>query len=91
MVSVHNHALAIQVTMPPLPSFVDGKEFLVNDGPVAFSRRIFCTETLYRVQLPIRFLQQHGADRVITCIHINYEFLIDPQQAQHRCGTQLVL
>ena len=76
VVSVHYSALAIQVALPPLTSLVDGKEFFVNNGPVAFHRRVFCTKILHRVQLPIGFLQENCANQVITCIRINYEFLV---------------
>ena len=41
MVGVHYSALAIQVATPPLTSLVDGKEFFVNNGPVAFRWRVF--------------------------------------------------
>ena len=76
VVSVHYSALAIQVALLPLTNLVDGKEFLVNNGPVAFHRRVFRTKILYRVQLPIGFLQKHCANRIVTCIRVNYEFLV---------------
>ena len=76
VVSVHDSALAIQVAPPPLTGLVNGKELLVNNGPVAFRRRVFCTKILHRVQLPIGFLQKHCANQIVTCIHVNYEFLV---------------
>ena len=75
VVGVHDSALAIQVALPPLTGFVNGKEFFVDNGPVTFCWRVFYTKTLYRVQLPIGFLQKHCANRIITCIHVTYEFL----------------
>ena len=91
MVGVHNSALAIQVAPPLLTGFVNGKEFFVNNGPVAFRWRVFCTKVLYRVQLLIGFLQKHCANQIVTCIRVKYQFLVKSQQAQHRRGTQLVL
>ena len=76
VVGIHDSALAIQVAPPPLTGFVNGKEFFVNNGPVAFRRRVFCTKILHRVQLPIGFLQKHCANRIVTCIRVNYEFLV---------------
>ena len=76
VVGVHDSALAIQVALPPLTGLVNGKELLVNNGPVAFRRRVFCTKILHRVQLLIGFLQKHCADRIVTCIRVNYEFLV---------------
>ena len=76
VVGVHDSALAIQVAPPPLTGLVNGKELLVNNGPVAFRRRVFCTKILHRVQLPIGFLQKHCANRIVTCIRVNYEFLV---------------
>ena len=76
MVGVDYSALAIQVALPPLTSLVDGKELFVNNGPVAFHRRVFCTKILHQVQLPIGFLQKHCANQIVTCIRVNYEFLV---------------
>ena len=76
VVGVHDSALAIQVVPPPLTGLVNGKELLVNNGPVAFRRRVLCTKILYRVQLPIGFLQKHWTNQIVTCIHVNYEFLV---------------
>ena len=76
VVGIHDSALAIQVAPPPLTGFVNGKEFFVDNGPVAFRRRVFCTKILHRVQLPIGFLQKHCANRIVTCIRVNYEFLV---------------
>ena len=76
VVGVHNSALTIQVAPPPLTGLVNGKELLVNNGPVAFCRGVFRTKILYRVQLPIGFLQKHCANRIVTCIRVNYEFLV---------------
>ena len=76
VVGVHDSALAIQVAPPPLTGFVNGKEFFVNNGPVVFRRRVFCTKILHRVQLPIGFLQKHCANRIVTGIRVNYEFLV---------------
>ena len=91
VVGVHDSAFAIQVTPPPLTGLVNCEEFFVNDGPVAFRWRVFRTKILHRVQLPIGFLQQHCANRIVACIRVNYEFLVKSRQAQHRRGTQLVL
>ena len=74
VVGVHDSALAIQVALPPLTGLVNGKELLVNNGPVAFRRRVFRTKILYRVQLPIGFLQKHWANQIVTGIRVNYEF-----------------
>ena len=76
VVGKHYSTLVIHVAPPPLTSLVDGKEFFVNKGPVAFHRRVFRTKILYRVQLPIGFLQKHCANRIITCIRVNYKFLV---------------
>ena len=76
VVGVHHSALAIQVAPPLLASLVDGKELFVNNGPVAFCWRVFCTKILHRAQLPIGFLQKHCANRIVTCIRVNYEFLV---------------
>ena len=76
VVGVHDSALAIQIAPPPLTGLVNGKELLVNNGPVAFRRRVFWTKILYQMQLPIGFLQKHCANRIITCIRINYKFLV---------------
>ena len=91
VVGVHDSALAIQVAPPPLTGLANGKELLVNNGPVAFHRRVFRTKILHRVQLPIGFLQKHCANQSVTCIRVNFEFLVKSQQAQHKHGTQLVL
>ena len=79
VVGVHNSALAIQVALPPLTGFVNGKEFFINKGAVAFRRRVFCTKILHRVQLPIGFLQKHCANQIVTCIRVNYKFLVKSQ------------
>ena len=76
VVGVHYSALAIQVAPPPLESLVDGKEFSVKNGPVAFRQRVFHTKILYWVQLPIGFLQKHCTSQIITCIRFNYKFLV---------------
>ena len=79
MVGIHHHALSIQEALPLLASLIDSKELFVNNGPVAFHRRVFSTKTLYQVQLPIGVLQKHSTNRVITCIRVNYEFLVQSQ------------
>ena len=79
MVGVHYSVLAIQVAPPLLTSLVDGKEFFVNNGPVVFRQRVFCTKILHRVQLPIGFLQKHCTNQIVTCIRVNYEFLVKSQ------------
>ena len=76
VVGIHHGMLAIQVAQPPLTSLVDGKELFVNSGPVAFHRRLFCTKILHQVQLTIGFVQKHCANQIVTCISVNYEFLI---------------
>ena len=76
VVGVHYSALAIQVALPLLICLVDGKEFFVNNGPVAFCRRVFSTKILRQVPLLIGFLQKHCTNRIVTCIRVNYEFLV---------------
>ena len=76
VVGIYYSVLAIQVALPLLASLVDGKEIPVNNGPVAFHQRVFRTEILHRVQLPTGFLQKCGTNRIITCIHVNYELLV---------------
>ena len=79
VVGIHDSALAIQVAPPPLTGLVNGKKFLVNNGPVAFRRRVFGTKILHRVQLSIGFLQKYCTNRIVTCMRVNYKFLVKSQ------------